>query len=131
MTGGSLRDDEQPDDGQADQAAGAADEEESGEQQTAALGGVQPEELIGREVENTRGDTVAEIGDLVRQRSDGALFAVLDVGGFLGIGGKEVAIPLDDFQQVGSDTLVLPEATESELESMPPYNHAQYEPVAE
>ena len=90
-----------------------------------------PEELVGQEVKNTRGDTIAEIVDLVRQISDDQMFVVLSVGGILGVGDKEVAVPVAEFEMAESDTLVLGDTTESSLETLPPYNHALYQSVVE
>ena len=53
-------------------------------------------ELKGKDVVDARGDTVGEIRDVQGQN------AVVAVGGFLGIGEKEVMIPKDRLTPVGS-----------------------------
>jgi hypothetical protein len=68
---------------------------------------------------STKGDEVGEIKDVVMK--DNTYYAVLAVGGFLGIGDKNVAIPLDELK-VGEDEAYLMSAqTEEQLEAMPAY----------
>ena len=45
-------------------------------------------DVIGADVVNADGDTVADITDLVKRTGEDQLYAVLSVGGFLGIGDK-------------------------------------------
>ena len=68
---------------------------------------------------NAEGDTVAEIVDMVKRQDGDEVFAVLSVGGFLGLGEKEVAMPLDRFDVGADQAIVLSNATEEELKSMP------------
>lgn len=49
--------------------------------------------FLGSAVQNTSGETVGDINDLVFDRSGHIRTVVLGVGGFLGIGEKVVAVP--------------------------------------
>jgi sporulation protein YlmC with PRC-barrel domain len=61
-------------------------------------------EMIGTTVENTQGDNLGEIHDVVVDPSDGNIaYAVLAGGGFLGLGEKYFAIPWRAFQAVTDD----------------------------
>jgi sporulation protein YlmC with PRC-barrel domain len=61
-------------------------------------------EVIGITVENTQGDNLGEIHDVVVDPSDGSVaYAVLAAGGFLGLGEKYFAIPWRAFQAVTDD----------------------------
>jgi sporulation protein YlmC with PRC-barrel domain len=61
-------------------------------------------EMIGTTVENTQGDNLGEIHDVVVDPSDGSIaYAVLAAGGFLGLGEKYFAIPWRAFQAVTDD----------------------------
>jgi sporulation protein YlmC with PRC-barrel domain len=55
-------------------------------------------ELIGAPVLDERGESVAEVDDVVVSTADDKLHAVLAVGGFLGFGEKLITIPFDDLQ---------------------------------
>jgi sporulation protein YlmC with PRC-barrel domain len=55
--------------------------------------GYRASELIGHAVLNDKGENIGKIDDLMIGRDTRALFAILQVGGFLGLGGHLVAIP--------------------------------------
>jgi hypothetical protein len=85
-------------------------------------------DVIGADVVDARGETIAQVRDVVRDRGDdGQLYAILDVGGFLGIAEKEVALALDRLQITEDDKLLLPETTESELDEMPTYSRDDFD----
>jgi putative membrane protein len=113
--------------GQQQQAAAT-----QGGQQTAPAPeqAVSMENVLGAEVVNSKGEDVAEIDDVVMDQS-GKQYAVLSVGGFLGIGEKKVAVPLDELQ-LGKDKAYLMTAeTEDQLKQMPAYDEKQYQPYAQ
>jgi sporulation protein YlmC with PRC-barrel domain len=61
-------------------------------------------DVIGQNVENPQGDNLGEINDVVVDPSDGHIaYAVLEAGGFLGLGEKFFAIPWRAFQTVADD----------------------------
>jgi hypothetical protein len=79
-------------------------------------------------VVNANGEEVAEIEDLVVDQNQ-VHYAILSVGGFLGIGDKKVAIPLDQLQLGEDETYLMSGETEEQLEQMPEYEEDQYQPV--
>jgi putative membrane protein len=86
------------------------------------------EEVLGASVVNAEGDEVAEIEDVVIGQGD-QYFAVLSVGGFLGIGDKKVAVPLDQLQLGEDEAYLMSGETEEQLEQMPEYNEEDYQPL--
>jgi hypothetical protein len=79
------------------------------------------EEISGTEVVNDSGQKIGEAESVVRERSTDEMDAVVSVGGFLGIGSKDVTIPLRDLRMEG-DRLVAPIAsTEKELKARRTY----------
>lgn len=61
--------------------------------------------FIGAEVENTRGEVLGEIEDVVVDRADGSIaYAVLEVGGFWGLGETYYAMPWRALQPKIDDT---------------------------
>jgi sporulation protein YlmC with PRC-barrel domain len=61
-------------------------------------------DVIGQNVENAQGDNLGEINDVVVDPNDGhIIYAVLEAGGFLGLGEKFFAIPWRAFQTVADD----------------------------
>ncbi len=88
------------------------------------------EKLLGSPVVNTKGDKVGKIEDVVLDQT-GKYFAVVSVGGFLGIGDKDVAVPLNDLQLGQDEAYLMSAATEDQLKQMPEYDEDQYQPYAE
>jgi sporulation protein YlmC with PRC-barrel domain len=82
-------------------------------------------DLIGKSVVNQEGDEVGEIEDIVIGTNDKAVQAIVSVGGFLGIGDKNVAVAFDELQQQDEDSVLLTSgATVEELKQRPAYDEA-------
>jgi hypothetical protein len=88
-------------------------------------------DVIGAEVQNQEGDTVAEIVDLVKRQGGEDLFAVLSVGGFLGIGDKKVVVPVNELQVGQEGQIVMVAASEEQLKNMPEYQEEGFESTAQ
>ena len=81
--------------------------------------GFRASKLIGDSVINDKGEKIGSIDDIVVGRN-GQLFAVLQVGGFLGIGGHRIAVPFNSlvFNQEKHE-IELPGATKEALRRLP------------
>jgi sporulation protein YlmC with PRC-barrel domain len=55
--------------------------------------GYRTTELVGRSVYNDKSDKIGTLDDIIISTDGNALSAILQVGGFLGIGGRLVAVP--------------------------------------
>jgi sporulation protein YlmC with PRC-barrel domain len=91
-------------------------------------GGKRASQIIGSAVYNANSEKVGSIDDLIINPNR-SLLVTIDVGGFLGIGGKTVAVPFDKLEYVPANGnmgnhLVLPGSTKDELAAMPQYNYA-------
>ena len=79
--------------------------------------------LIGSAVSNDKDQRIGTIDDIIIGR-DRVLFAVLQVGGFLGLGGRLIAVP---FKSLVIDhpggKIVLPGATRDELKKLPLFKY--------
>jgi hypothetical protein len=113
--------------GPAEDEGPGGDAAEGVEQPGTSRQTVSMDDVLGAEVVTARGETIADVSKVVRGRDDGRLYAILEVGGFLGIADKPVALPLDQLEIAEDDRLVLPQASESQLEDMPTYQADQYE----
>lgn len=91
---------------------------------------VSADDLIGSTVYAANDENVGEIGD-VRLTGDGQVDAVIvDVGGFLGIGEKPVAIAYDSLtfkQDEGGTYYVYTDFMREQLDSAPTYDEATYD----
>jgi hypothetical protein len=80
--------------------------------------------LLNESVKNAANETIGDINDVLIS-GDGKVSAVIvGVGGFLGMGEKNVALPYDQLgfaKDVGDDLVVTTSATKESLETAPEY----------
>ena len=87
--------------------------------------GYRASELAGADVENSTGETIGSIDDLIVDREK-VLFAILQVGGFLGIGGFLVAIPYNSLEiNEDGSKIVLAQGSKEELQKLPEFKYEQ------
>ena len=79
--------------------------------------------MVGSSVVNEANETVGTIDDLIVTPSEKVPFAVLSVGGFLGMGTKYVVVPYSALQ-VRAKKMVLPGATKESLKALPEFRYA-------
>ena len=83
-------------------------------------GGYAADDLIGKTVVGPDGDEIAEVEDLLIGPDDKVQHVLVDVGGFLGIGGKTVALSIEDLQVAqGSGEELVTNMTEDEISALP------------
>jgi ribosomal 30S subunit maturation factor RimM len=81
--------------------------------------------LIGASVVNDKDQRIGSVDDLIVTPTDRVLFAVISVGGFLGINGRLVVVPyssltIDD----KGPKVVLPGASKDALSKLPAFHYA-------
>jgi hypothetical protein len=76
-------------------------------------------EIIGRNVVNSADEDLGEVERLVQVNQ--RLYAVLAEGGFLGLGEREVALPLDAIS-MREDEFILRGMTEDDIEALPEFD---------
>lgn len=76
--------------------------------------------LLGMEVRNPQGQKLGDIKDLVLDLNSGKIsYAVLAVGGFLGLGEKLLAVPPEAFKAGQQDGHLILNADKSKIEAAP------------
>ena len=83
--------------------------------------------LMGQEVYGADEESIGEISDLVLQEDGATRAAIIDVGGFLGVGEKSVAIPFEQIEiqpQEGADPRLVVAMSREELEQAPAFEDA-------
>jgi sporulation protein YlmC with PRC-barrel domain len=80
-------------------------------------------EVVGKDVVNNMGEPVGSIADLVMDQDQKLVGVVLSVGGFLGMGAKWVAVPVEqiDFPTADEPARLLATATEEQLTNAPDF----------
>lgn len=84
--------------------------------------GYRASKLVGSAVVNDTKVTVGTIDDLIITSNEKVPFAVLSVGGFLGMGSKYVVVPFNSLQ-VKDKQMVLPGATKDSLKALPEFRY--------
>lgn len=86
--------------------------------------GYRASKLIGAYVFDEHYQSVGKVGDIIVTPDGTVSFAIVDVGGFLGLGKHHVAIPVSQFSAV-KPRIVLPGATREALEQLPTFEYAR------
>jgi hypothetical protein len=84
--------------------------------------GYRTSKVVGSNVVNEANETVGTIDDLIVTPNEKVPFAVLSVGGFLGMGTKYVVVPFSSLQ-VKDKRMVLPGATKDSLKALPEFKY--------
>ncbi|HEU0147942.1 MAG TPA: PRC-barrel domain-containing protein [Bradyrhizobium sp.] len=81
--------------------------------------------LIGSNISNDKNQKIGSLDDVIADKNNKQVtFAVLQVGGFLGIGGRLVAVPFDSLVIDDNGTkLTLPGASKDELEKLSAFHY--------
>jgi sporulation protein YlmC with PRC-barrel domain len=94
-----------------------------------ASGDIRAEEMVGTTVYGANDENVGEIGDVVLT-AEGQIDAyIIDVGGFLGIGAKEVAVGSDNLKfmtDANGNKYLYTTFTEEQLEAAPAYEEGTW-----
>ena len=86
--------------------------------------GYRASKLIGSSIVNDQNEKIGTIEDIIIGR-DRVLFAVLQVGGFLHLGGHRVAVPYQSLVLDESGSKIkLPGATQEALKKLPEFKYA-------
>ncbi len=84
------------------------------------------ENIVGANVYGVNDESIGEVKDLVLTQDGKVQEAILDIGGFLGMGEHRIAVSYDEMQIIraadGSDLRVYVSATKEQLEQRPEYN---------
>lgn len=75
--------------------------------------------FIGSSVYDQNNEKIGSVEDLVLNKDGRAALAVVDVGSFLGVGGKDVAVSLNEIK-TNNDRLTL-DRTKQQLQAAPSY----------
>jgi len=86
--------------------------------------GYRARKLIGATVYNDQNEKVGKIEDMIIAPDGKLSVAVVDVGGFLGLGAHRVAIPVEQFTQI-EPKIVLPGATKQALKGLPEFKYVK------
>src|SRR5688572_13064496 len=85
-------------------------------------GDVRASHLLGAEVKRLTGDSVGQVQDLIVSADSDVRLAVISVGGVLGVGGKTIALPFNEFQVAPDGATLFLTLSEEELSARPAFD---------
>jgi PRC-barrel domain len=94
------------------------------EMQALALGWSAKKQILGKDVYNDRHEKVGTVEDLIIAPDKAVSYAIVGVGGFLGLDRHDVAIPAGQLTVEGGK-LMLPGATKEQLKALPTFEYAK------
>ncbi|MBS1152381.1 MAG: PRC-barrel domain protein [Myxococcaceae bacterium] len=94
------------------------------EMETIATGWSARKELMNKGVANDQKDRIGTIEDVIITPEEGKPYAVIGVGGFLGIDRHDVVIPINQLK-MKDGSLMLPGATKDALKALPKFEYPQ------
>jgi sporulation protein YlmC with PRC-barrel domain len=94
------------------------------ELKTIALGWSAKKQILDKPVYNDKNEKVGDVDDLIIAPDSSASYAIIGVGGFLGLGERQVAIPVNRLKH-SEGRIVLPGATKDALQAMPSFQYAR------
>jgi sporulation protein YlmC with PRC-barrel domain len=89
-----------------------------------ATGWSAKKQVLGKDVYNDTGQKVGKIDDLIIAPDKSVSYAIVGVGGFVGIKEHNVAVPVGQLKQQGGK-IVLPGATKDLLKAAPKFEYAK------
>lgn len=78
--------------------------------------------LLGKWVMNEQKQKIGKIDDLIITPSDAVSYAIIGVGGFVGVGRHDVAIPMNQLK-LEDKNFVLPGATKDAMKALPEFTY--------
>jgi sporulation protein YlmC with PRC-barrel domain len=87
--------------------------------------GYRATKLLGADIYNKEGDKIGQVDDFIIGSDNNVSFAVISVGGFLGIGNRLVAVPANLFTSNKKGQIVFPNGKKDDLEALPEFKYAK------
>jgi sporulation protein YlmC with PRC-barrel domain len=94
------------------------------EMKLVVLGWSAKRKLLDHAVFNDKKERLGKIDDIIVSPKRTVSYALIGVGGFLGIGKRDVAIPMDQLHFEG-DKLILRGASKEVVRALPPFEYAK------
>ncbi len=90
----------------------------------ASVRGADAQKLLGRDVRNEQGDKIGEIKSIQLDHEGVVSAVIVSVGGFLGVGDREVALAWKDIAVADNGEKVSTALSKEQLQALPPYRYA-------
>lgn len=86
-------------------------------------------QVLGKPVYNEANEKVGNVQDLIVTPENAVSFAIVGAGGFVGVGRRDVAIPVNQFKY-DQGKIVLPGATKDAIKALPEFKYERQDKPA-
>jgi sporulation protein YlmC with PRC-barrel domain len=80
-------------------------------------------QILGQSVYNEKSEKIGTVDDIIVSPTKAVSYAIIGVGGFLGVAKHDVAIPVNQFNQTDGK-LVLAGGSKDAIQAMPAFDYA-------
>jgi sporulation protein YlmC with PRC-barrel domain len=105
--------------------------QQMGTQQQNPLMNMQAKQIQGKPVVNAQGEKLGNVSKIAQNKTDKSIAAVISIGGFLGMGAKKIAVPIDQLQLQENKLVWNKSITKEQLKQQPEFQQAQFSNVDE
>ena len=89
------------------------------------LGWSAKRQVLGEPVYNEKTERIGTVDDIVIAADMARSYAIIDVGGFLGTGKRDIVVRLSQLKRQVDGSFVLAGATKDVLKALPPFEYAR------
>lgn len=83
-------------------------------------------DVLGKDMVTPDGEDIGEVEQIVLHSGDEQLYAVVSVGGFLGIGGRDVVIPVSELELINDELVLKAGNSKEQVKQQPSYEPKEY-----
>lgn len=95
-------------------------------------GRLRADQIIGADIRNHENENLGEIEDIVLATAeDKNSYAIITHGGFLGMGEKQIAVPMNKLKVTSDKDVFVLNISEQRLENAPSFERGQFEQMAD
>lgn len=81
--------------------------------------------ILGKDVKSAKGEDMGRIVDVIVDRSGQTLAAIIDFGGFLGVGSRRIAVSWDALHFAPENGQITLDLTRDQVKAAPEYKEGQ------
>lgn len=81
--------------------------------------------VLGKDVKSSKGEDMGRIVDVIVDRSGQTLAAIIDFGGFLGVGSRRIAVSWDALHFAPANGQITLDLTRDQVKAAPEYKEGQ------
>jgi sporulation protein YlmC with PRC-barrel domain len=95
-------------------------------------GRMRAEEIIGSDIRNLKNEDLGEIDDILLATDENETsYAIVSHGGFLGLGEKQIAVPMRNLKVTEDKDVFVLDVTEEQLDNAPGFERGKFDEISD